>query len=120
MNQLQFLQTQLQELPALPAEQEMEALVANYLAARERIESFVEQQAQAKRRVKQIIDETGVLEWSTLSGSVIVPADGVIVSYDAHALDALAASNRSLGRNIRPHRRETFKAGGIRISPYER
>lgn len=120
MNQLQYMQTQIRDLPIHPSEDEMETLVATYLTARARIEEFVNLQADTKSRVREIITATGLTQWQTMSGRVIVPADGTIVSYDAHALDALSVSNRSLGRNIRPHRRETFKAGGIRITPYER
>lgn len=127
MNQTQFmqqhleeLQQRLQELPPLPADQEMEALVWTYLTARERIEAFIEQQAQAKRRVRQIIEETGISEWNTLSGSVIVPADGIVVTYDAAALDAVRQASKTVNRFILPHRRETLRSGGIRITPYER
>lgn len=120
MNQVQYLQHQIQGLPAQASELEMETLVATYLTAKEQMELFAGVGAEAKGRMAQIIQFTGQDEWLTASGRVIVPAPGIIVSYDAHALDALRASNRTFNRLILPHRNETLRAGGIRVTGYER
>lgn len=120
MNQLQFLQSQMVGLPAQASELEMETLVATYLAAKAQMEYFGEVGSEAKGRIAQLIDLTGRSEWATASGKVIVPASAVIVTYDARALDGVRAQSKTVNRYILPFRSETFRAGGIRITGYER
>lgn len=116
MNQVQALQSQISGLSPFSASLEMETLVATYLVAKAQLEQFVQTQTAAKGRIAEIIEETGITKWDTKSGKVMVPAPSVVVSYDATALDALAASNKTLARQILPHRREVERAGSIRIT----
>lgn len=116
MNQVQFLQQQIAGLPPMANELRMEVLVANYLAAKAQMEQFIDAQALAKGEIVGIIEQTGITKWDTKSGKVIKPADATIISYDAKALDALAASNKTLARQILPHRNESVRSSGVRIT----
>lgn len=116
MNQAQMLRTQIAPLPELAPPTEMERLIATYLIAKEQLSTYVDIQGEAKARMRQIIDETGQTVWDTRSGMVICPADTTIVTYEADALDKLAAASAHFRRKILPFRRETFRAGGIRVT----
>lgn len=116
VNQVEFLREYLAPLPQLAAEVEIDRLVATYLIAKEQIGAYVDIQGEAKHRIKQLIDQTGKTEWNTPSGVIISPADATIVTYDAAALDKLAAASAAFRRKVYPFRRETFRAGGIRIT----
>jgi hypothetical protein len=120
VNQLQFLQAQMVGLPAQASELEMETLVATYLAAKAQMGYFNEVGAEAKGRIAQLIDLTGREEWATASGKVIVPAPAIIVTYNAHALDGVRAMSKTVNRYILPFRNETLRAGGIRITGYDK
>ena len=96
-------------------ELEVENLVARYLVAKESIEEFVNIQGDAKHRLRQIIEETGQSNWDVRSGTIICPADYTIVTYDAQALDRLAAASRHFRQKVFPFRGESFRSGGIRI-----
>lgn len=115
-NQIEFLREYLAPLPALQAEVEIDRLVATYLIAKEQIANYVDIQGEAKHRIKQLIDQTGKSEWDVVSGKVIVPADATIVTYDAAALDKLAAASAHFRKKVFPFRRESFRPGGIRIT----
>jgi hypothetical protein len=117
MNQLQLLRSQLVELPVAPGEDVVNQLVATYLAAREQISDLVNVQADAKRGIRQVIDQTGQTDWNVDSGIVLCPADATIITYDAGALDRLAALSHAFRRKVYPFRSQTVRAGGIRINP---
>ena len=116
MNQVQFLREQLSALPASPNEAHVNSLVATYLVAKAQIEELVNVQAEAKAGIRQVIDSTGITRWETSSGLVTCPNDSTIISYDAGALDRLAAANATLRNKIYPFRTESVRAGGIRIA----
>lgn len=117
MNQLQIFQAQLRDIPAVSDQGAVEHLVSVYLVARESIDELIDVQATAKRQLRAVIERTGVGQWQTPAGSVITPADATIISYDASALDRLAALSPVFRRKVYPFRTETFRAGGIRILP---
>jgi hypothetical protein len=116
MNQVQFLREQLVSLPASPNEAHVNSLVATYLLAKEQIESLVEVQADAKLGIRQVIEATGITRWETSSGLVTCPNDSTIVTYDAGALDRLAAAQKAFYNKVWPFRKESVRAGGIRIA----
>jgi len=118
MNQTQILRQQLNNLPLFSPEVEIEALVANYLAGKEQIAQIVELQAETKRQIQRIISDTGIDRWETRSGSVLVPASGIVVSYDAHGLDGVRLQSKTVNRYILPFRSERVVSGGIRIVGY--
>ena len=70
---------------------------------------------QARAVIEEIILETGQTDWTTQAGKVYFPKPSVSVSYDAKALDALCESSEELARILRPHRRETERAGSMTI-----
>ena len=49
------------------------------------------------------------------AGKASITAPSVSVSYDAKALDALAASDDGIARLLQPHRKMTERAGTMRI-----
>lgn len=69
----------------------------------------------AKAAIEEIILETGQTEWSTPAGKIYFPKPSLSVSYDAKALDALCASSPELAAILKPHRRETERAGSMTI-----
>lgn len=116
MNQVQFLREQLVALPASPSAAHVNSLVATYLLAKDQIEELVNVQADAKAGIRQVIETTGIERWETSSGLVTCPNDSTIITYDASALDRLAAANVTLRNKIYPFRKESVRLGGIRIA----
>lgn len=72
-------------------------------------------QAAARAKIGEVMAATGRTNWTTMAGRAYVPAAGVSVSYDAKALDALCASSPQIADILRPHRKETMRAGSLTI-----
>ena len=72
-------------------------------------------QKEAKQIVTDIIVETGQDRWKSETGQVYISKPSVSVRYDAKALDALCASDERLAKILRPHRKETERAGSLTI-----
>ena len=56
------------------------------------------------------------MAYTTKAGKASITAPSVSVSYDAKALDALAASDDGIARLLAPHRKATERAGTMRIT----
>lgn len=72
-------------------------------------------QAAARAKRAEVMAATGRTDWATPAGRAYVPAAGVTVSYDAKALDALCASSQQIADILRPHRKESMRAGSLTI-----
>lgn len=100
-------------------EQAVEAAIYVYREAKAQAELaavvWTDVADEAKAKLTEIIEETGVMTWKTNSGSAYIPAASKTVSYDAKALDALCASSAELAAILRPHRIEKERAGSLTI-----
>lgn len=88
---------------------------AVYQDAANRIEQLQAVQAQAKQLITDIFVETGATDARTPTAQVYVSKPGVTVSYDAKALDALAAVDADVAELSTPFRRQTERAGTLTI-----
>jgi hypothetical protein len=103
---------QLSDLPEVVAE----GIISDYLRARERMEEWQIKAEDARRRLSDLIEQTGRTTWETAAGKASVTAPSTTVSYDARALDALAASSPEIAAILAPHRKVTERAGTLRIT----
>lgn len=97
-------------------EQCVESAIAVYLAAKGEIDDFDNIADCAKKLISDVMTETAQTAYSTKAGKVAITAPSTSVSYDAKALDALAASSDELARLLQPHRKQTERAGTMRIT----
>ena len=95
----------------------VESAVAVYLAASTEIDRFEVVQNEAKRLIGDIMTETGNTRYSTRAGVAAVTSPSTVVSYDAKALDILCKADADLALKLFSYRRETQRAGTLRISP---
>lgn len=102
--------------PVTSTEQAVESAIAVYLAAKSEIDEYNAVATEAKERLAEIMAETGETKFATRAGRVMVTAPSVSVSYDRVALDALCASDPALAAKLEPHRKETERAGTMRVS----
>jgi len=94
----------------------VESAIAVYLAASAEIDAYNTVAAAAKRLISDVMAETGSTAYSTKAGKVSITAPSVSVSYDAKALDALAASSDEIARLLAPHRKQMERARTMRIT----
>ena len=95
----------------------VESAVAVYLAAASEIDRYEVVQNEAKRLIGDIMTETGATRYSTRAGVAAVTSPSTVVSYDSKALDVLLRADAELALKLFPYRRETQRAGTLRISP---
>lgn len=88
---------------------------AVYQDAANRIEQLQAVQAQAKQLITDIFVETGATDARTPTAQVYVSRPSVTVSYDAKALDTLAAGDAEVAALLAPFRRQTERAGTLTI-----
>jgi len=96
-------------------EQSVESAVAVYLAASAEIDAYTAVKDAAKKLISDVMAETGSTAYSTKAGKVSITAPSTSVTYDAKALDALAASSDEVARLLAPHRKVSERAGTMRI-----
>jgi hypothetical protein len=96
-------------------ESALETAAAVYQDAANRIEQLQAVQAQAKQLITDIFVETGTTDVRTPTAQVYVSKPGVTVSYDAKALDTLAAGDAEVAELLAPFRRQTERAGTLTI-----
>ena len=72
-------------------------------------------QADAKDVLAKALEDIGTTKVTTEHGMAFIPADGVTVSYDATALDALCKSSPELAAVLKPHRREHVRIGKLTV-----
>ena len=95
--------------------QSVESAIAVYLGAKAQMDAYSEVADAAKRLITDVMTETAQTAYTTKAGKVSITAPSVSVSYDAKALDALAASDDGIARLLQPHRKTTERAGTMRI-----
>jgi hypothetical protein len=88
---------------------------AVYQDAANRIEQLQAVQAQAKQLITDIFVETGTTDARTPTAQVYVSRPSVTVSYDAKALDTLAAGDAEVAELLTPFRRQSERAGTLTI-----
>jgi len=97
-------------------ESSVETAIAVYLAAKSEIDAYDKVADAAKKLIGDVMTETAQTAYSTKAGKVAITAPSVSVTYDAKALDALAASSDVYARLLAPHRKQTERAGTMRIT----
>lgn len=95
--------------------QSVESAIAVYLGAKAQMDAYGEVADAAKKLIGDVMAETAQATYTTKAGKVSITAPSVSVSYDAKALDALAASDDGIARLLQPHRKTTERAGTMRI-----
>ena len=93
----------------------VDAAISIYREAGEEIDALKKVQDEMKRHISDTIAATGLDRWSVSAGICYVSAPSVSVSYDAKALDALAASDDNLARILAPHRKVSERGGSLTI-----
>lgn len=93
----------------------LETAAAVYQEAAGRIEQLQAVQAQAKQLIGEIFAETGTTDARTPTARVYVSKPGWTITYDAKALDALAAGDAEVAELLTPFRRQTERAGTLTI-----
>jgi hypothetical protein len=97
-------------------EQCVESAIAVYLAASGEIDAYTVVKDSAKKLISDVMTETAQTAYSTKAGKANITAPSQSVSYDAKALDALAASSDEFARLLAPHRKVSERAGTMRIA----
>lgn len=95
--------------------QSVESAVAVYLGAKAQMDAYSNVADAAKKLITDVMTETGNTAYMTKAGKVSITAPSQSVSYDAKALDALAASSDEIARMLAPHRKTSERAGTMRI-----
>lgn len=96
-------------------EQALENAIFMYRDLAERIKALQEAQAAQKQTISDIFMELNIDKATTNAGKALITAPSVSVSYDWRALDVLCASDDRLARMLKPHRKETERAGTLTI-----
>ena len=99
-----------------PTETALDLAVGAYLLAAGYISRLEEMQAEVKALITEIFTETGQTDAVTSAGKVAVSAPSVSVSYDAKAIDILLHDDADLAMRLSPYRKETMRAGSMRIT----
>lgn len=96
--------------------QSVESAIAVYLGAKARMDAYSAVADAAKELIEDVMAETGQTAYVTAAGKAASTADSTAISYDAKALDALAASDDGIARLLSPHRKVTKRTGALRIT----
>jgi hypothetical protein len=91
----------------------MTDLIGAWIASKARAQT---EQDALKDAMSEIVAETGQERFQTPAGTLSLTASSVSVRYDTKALDALCASNDDLDRILGPHRKESMRAGTLRVT----
>ena len=100
----------------LDAESAIEDAITVYLHAKDWAAVFDGIAKEAREQLAEIMAETGKTTLEGASGKATVTAPSVSVSYDRKALDALCASSDAARKMLEPHRKESERAGTMRIT----
>jgi hypothetical protein len=96
-------------------ERALEDAIFMYRDLAGRIKALQEAQAAQKQTITDIFTELRIDKATTNAGKALITAPSMTISYNATALDALCASDDNLARMLRPHRKETMRAGTLTI-----
>ncbi len=116
MTTIEELQDALHAALTGPPDKSVESAIMVYQVAAGMVDAYTEVKDDAKALIGDVMEETGVTSYTTHAGKVAMTAPGLSVSYDAKALDALALSDARLAAILGPHRKETQRAGTMRIT----
>lgn len=94
----------------------VESAIAIYQAAAVQIDAMNVVKEAAKKLIEDVMTETGETSYATRAGKVAITAPSASASYDTRALDALCASSPEIAAILAPHRKETQRAGTMRIT----
>ena len=94
----------------------VESAIAVYLAAKAQMDAYSAVADIAKKLIGDVMTETAQTAYTTAAGKASITAPSASVSYDAKALDALAASDDGIARLLQPHRKVSERAGTMRIA----
>ena len=101
-------------------EQEPDATIADaitvYLAAKSMMDAYSTIADDAKKLIADVMAETGETAYSTQAGKVSITAPATSVSYDAKAIDILMRDDADLAMRLAPYRKESQRAGTMRIT----
>ena len=94
----------------------LDLAVGAYVLAAGYISRLEEMQAEAKALITEVFTETGQTDAVTSAGKVAIGAPSVTVAYDAKAIDILLRDDADLAMRLSPYRKETMRAGSMRIT----
>lgn len=97
-------------------EKSIESAIMIYQAAQAIIDAYAAIKDGAKALITDVMTETGCLHYGTPAGKVSVTAPSVSVSYDAKSLDIICRTNAQIAELLAPYRKETQRAGALRIT----
>jgi len=94
----------------------VESAILVYQSAQAAIERYELVKGQAKQMITDVMSETGQTSYTTRAGRVAISAPSVTVSYDAKSIDILLRDDADLAMRLSPYRKETERAGSLRIT----
>ncbi len=94
----------------------IESAITVHQAAQAVIDAYATVKEAARQLITDVMTETGKTDYATRAGKVSVTAAGRSVSYDAKALDILLRDDADLALRLAPYRKETERAGSLRIT----
>lgn len=110
------LEVQLQAAISQPPELTVEDAIAVYMAAKAGSDAFAKVADAAKQLISDVMAETGQTTYATRAGKVSIASPSTIVGYDAKAIDILLRDDADLAIRLAPYRKETMRAGTMRIT----
>ncbi len=116
MTTIEELQAALDAAHQGAPETSVESAVTVYQVAAGMVDAYNQVKEAAKLLIADMMTETEVTSYATRAGKVAMTAPGLSVSYDAKALDALRLSNPRYAALLEPFRKETQRAGTMRIT----
>ena len=116
LDQLQEVRDLVSRAQNAPTEIALDLAVGAYLLAAGYISRLEEMQAEAKALITEVFTETGQIDAVTSAGKVAIGSPSVTVAYDAKAIDILLRDDADLAMRLSPYRKETMRAGSMRIT----
>ena len=94
----------------------VESAIGVYQVAGAVIEEYAAVMDAAKELIADVMAETGQTKYVTAAGMATMSAPSVTVSYNAKAIDILLRDDADLAMRLSPYRKETERAGSLRIT----
>ena len=116
LDQLQEVRDLVIRAQNAPTEIALDLAVGAYLLAAGYISQFEKEQAEVKALITEVFTETGQTDAVTSAGKVAIGAPSMSISYDAKAIDILLRDDADLAMRLSPYRKETMRAGSMRIT----
>lgn len=116
MTTIEELQAALDAAHQGAPDKSVESAITVYQVAAGMVDAYSQVKEAAKLLIADVMTETGVTTYTTRAGKVAMTAPALSVSYDARAPDAIALSDARLAAILGPHRKETQRAGTMRIT----